>query len=336
MNRKNLVILFFIITSYAILYGWYTGVFSKTEAFTIQTVDTPAIQKEISNLPPLAVTYQPSLKNPGLIEVTKYMDMPLSNWCIKGAHNAPRSGHYVSTEAIEYVLDKGCRWLDIEAYYVAQSNDDGSPIYDLYCGGSPYSSDTAPTSYNQSSVFLSSVIHKAIQYGFDNTSDPLFISIRFRIQRSDFGSASQKLAQLLQTVYSTFPDRIYDGSVSPKTPIRNLLDKVVFGVEASVADYSVVGDYVQMSLPGDGWAVTYESRLWSFLTSNTKLEPNPNAMTVMYPDGTDSGKNLPALESIRKFGFQVPLIKYYLGEATELDALFDSYQTGMVPISFLL
>jgi hypothetical protein len=320
------------------IWAWVTGQFDRTrESFLIQTIDTPSIQSEISKLPAKNVVYQSSLRNPGLVEDTKYLNMPVSAWCIKGAYNAPRSGNYVSVEAIEYVLDKGCRWLDIETYYVAEPNMDGSPMYELYCGGSPTQADTTPTTYNESYVLLSSVIHRAIEYGFQNTSDPLFLSIRFRINRSDFGGAARNLAEILQGCADKFSEHSHDSRVYPTTRIGDIADKVIFVVDSSVADYSVVGDYSQVSIPGDGWTTTYESRLHAMLNANTApIDPNPNTITVMYPDATDTHKNIPSLDAIRKFGFQVPLIKYYVGEETEVDDLFDSHQMGMVPISFFM
>lgn len=339
MKRHVLVILS-VFLIYLAVWAWYSGKFvfvHPKESFVVQTIDTPSIQREISKLPDANIPYQSALTNSGLIEVTKYLDMPVSAWCIKGAYNAPRSGNYVSTEAIEYVLDKGCRWLDIEVYYIAEANDDGSPMYELYCGGSPSQSDKAPTTYNESFVLLSSVIHKAIDYGFQKTSDPLFLSIRFRMSRGDFGDAAKKLTELLKGCATKFADHFHDDRVLPTTPIGELANKVIFAVDASVADYSTVGDYVQVSLPGDGWTVTHESRLTAILNASTPpTDPNPNTITVMYPDATDTGKNIPAMESIHKFGFQVPLTKYYLGEGTEVDELFDSYRMGMVPVSFLL
>lgn len=339
--------LFFMVSLFLLygLAGWYIMRLPK-EGFEIRTIDTPVIQSEINKLPPADIPYHSALDHHGHIQKNKYLDMPLVQWAIKGAYNAPRTGNYVGTEGIDYVLAKGCRWLDIEAYYLNEPNDDGSPIYDLFCGGAKTAKDTSPTTYNQSLVPVSSVIHHAIEHGFHNMYDPLFISVRFRMNRADYGSATRHMVHIIQSCREQFPKHIIRGKVSPSIPIGQLAKKVVFVMDSVFSDYSTLYDYMNITIPGDGWAKSFESALQTVLTNTPESTVeirddyvNTQVMTVMQPDATESGRNIPAVMGISKLGFQVPLIKYYLSnddEQAELDRIFGEHKTGMVPLTFLL
>ena len=52
----------------------------------------------------------------------KFTNMPLHEYCIKSSYNTARSGDYVSSQMIEAVLKRGCRFLDFEVFYIQEGN----------------------------------------------------------------------------------------------------------------------------------------------------------------------------------------------------------------------
>ena len=58
----------------------------------------------------------------------KMYDIPLNQVCIKASYNSAYDGKDINIEMLEYVINRGCRFLDFELYY----NENDSNVYVNY------------------------------------------------------------------------------------------------------------------------------------------------------------------------------------------------------------
>ena len=48
----------------------------------------------------------------------KYAKLPIKDYCIKSSYNSATTGKTVNKKMIQYVLSRGCRFLDFEVFYI--------------------------------------------------------------------------------------------------------------------------------------------------------------------------------------------------------------------------
>jgi hypothetical protein len=122
---------------------------------------------------------------------------PLNEYIIKGSYNSACSGEYFSSDAIQYVLSRGCRWLDFEVFYDSKNEE-------------IFVSKTIDPSFNitpkNSLSFIdamTAVISNAFSSLVPNNSDPLFIQIRPK-------SLNENIYSMISaTIISTFGNKLY-------------------------------------------------------------------------------------------------------------------------------
>jgi hypothetical protein len=174
---------------------------------------------------------------------TKYNDLPLQQFCIKGSFNSalftytPVSG-IISLDNIMYILTQGCRVLDFELYYLKN----GDEVNNAYVGYNPYEEAVLPSSDNV--LLFSEVLNEVVNFGFSrqnwrsdiygndlvcpNPNDPLFIQIRFKT----VGEYKLKLYNLVNEIFNSgsYDDVIYltnKEEINSNTVIQNLAGKIV-------------------------------------------------------------------------------------------------------------
>jgi len=101
------------------------------------------------------------------------INLPLSQYVIKGSYNSSVTGQYMNSEMIKYLLSRGCRFLDFEVFLI-----DGKPKV-AYTNDSTYK-----TIQSKNSVLLDEVLSVIVSNAFSNISpnrlDPLFIHLRIK------------------------------------------------------------------------------------------------------------------------------------------------------------
>jgi len=157
---------------------------------------------------------------------------PLKQYIIKGAYNSACSGEYFSTDAIQYVLSRGCRLLDFEVFYDQRHED-------------IYVSKTTDPSFNitpKNSISFMDAMTSVISNGFSslvpNNTDPLFIQIRPKSLNAN------TFSMISATIISTFGNKLYGkfnelGVYTPTmidpnhTLLSSLNKKVIIMVDVS-------------------------------------------------------------------------------------------------------
>ena len=142
----------------------YRAKYSILEGYEDPTV----IQLHDNNL------ISPSITN--VSNTTK--NLPLKELCIKSSYNSAYNGYDISgNNMIEYVLSRGCRFLDFELYY------DNSSVKLNYTADPTFTTFTNATPNEVEFGSVMSYITDNYKSGdfIPNKLDPLFIHLRIKI-----------------------------------------------------------------------------------------------------------------------------------------------------------
>ena len=262
--------------------------------------------------------------------------LPLREFCVKAAFNAACSGAHVSTDAIAYVLSRGCRFLDFEVFEV-----DGA----LRVGVCDTPLKSAQNITSSSTVSLNDALTQVAAAGFaapsPNAGDPLFVRLRLRPQpgAGDLVSPYRLAAMDIQ---NTIGARLFQGAVDGATPIAQLMGKAVVvwdktsapGLEAVPA----LAAQVNMLCGSDAMrAYSYERLLDQYSTPpsvNSDGTSDVARLTLAEPDPAASGGANPQIRPfVRDHGVQILAVRFYLRNAA-LDAyesFFRDCGGGLVP-----
>ena len=158
-------------------------------------------------------------------------DLSLCELCVKASYNSALSGNYISLDMLQYVINRGCRYLDFEVLYVQDDpNGDTSVVQNIEKMGSnnkekkgnlPYKAvvgHTTDPNYisitSENVVLLSRVLISAVSNAFvascPNYQDPLFINLRIKSNNKNVYS------EVASAIDSTkIHDKIYYDSTNP-------------------------------------------------------------------------------------------------------------------------
>jgi hypothetical protein len=152
--------------------------------------------------------------------------LALRQYCIKSSYNSALSGKYISTDAVKYVLSRGCRFIDLEVFLI----DDEAQV--------AYTDDpTFITVKSKNYVSLNSILQSLIINSFSapspNPNDPLFIQIRVK-------SKNPKVYNLIGMAVSNYlSNKLYSGKVNGDTILSQLMGKVVLIIDTTLSpDYN--------------------------------------------------------------------------------------------------
>lgn len=172
LTKKFLLLLIIIITIF-VLYRLYTQRISLLkEGFREGNEDFDVSSKsEFDGL------IAPLPDPPSIGDFNCPPSMTIKDLSIQGSYNtAYTGGEYVSLNMVQYVLQRGCRFLDFEVY-----NIDGTPK--VAVGSQPDMVDTL-NSIPLTDIFgvinENAFILKEGDYGVSNPNDPLFIHLRIK------------------------------------------------------------------------------------------------------------------------------------------------------------
>ena len=114
----------------------------------------------------------------------------LKQYCIKSSFNTAYNGTSVSLDMVNYVLSRGCRFLDFEVYWTQATPPPGSSTsastYQACVGWSldPYTPST-------NLITLRDVFNTIIMNGYaTNMSDPIFIQLRPKVEAPNLSKDS--------------------------------------------------------------------------------------------------------------------------------------------------
>lgn len=155
----------------------------------------------------------------------KFTNMPLHEYCIKASYNTARSGDYVSTKMIAAVLNRGCRFLDFEVFYIKEGN--------LYIPKIAVSSDINYALLDTKNSIslddaLTTVATNAFSQNSPNSDDPIFINLRIKSRDSN---VYQAVAKSIDANIKTIG---YTGKISKTTRLSEVMRKVVIIVDNTI------------------------------------------------------------------------------------------------------
>jgi len=199
-----------------------------------------------SNLSPITITNNIKTRIStiqSLVSTNITQSVALCNFAIKASMNSSYNGTECTTDMINYVLTRGCRFIDLAVF---RDPDSGASIVSV----STSSDFTLPITQD-TPLFLSDAINYISMYGFNSTcpnqDDPLFIQFRPRDPSTDINYAN--LITIYNDIYSCcttyLPSFLYtdtntNNKVSPTTNIKNLLGKAIIIMDITLYNYTTV------------------------------------------------------------------------------------------------
>jgi Phosphatidylinositol-specific phospholipase C, X domain len=212
---KKILICIVIITLFYTLYNLFE---IRKELLLEGMVNQGSIDSEITKM---------KLNTPsGITSVTHNNNShAIRQYCIKSSFNSALSGKYISTDAIKYVLSRGCRFIDLEIFLI----DDEAQV--------AYSDDpTFITVKSKNYVTLNSILQTLSVHAFSapspNSSDPIFIQLRIK-------SKNSSIYNLVGMAISNYlSNKLYIGKVTGDTPLSKLMGKAVLIIDRTLSpDY---------------------------------------------------------------------------------------------------
>ena len=247
-------------------------------------------------------------------------DLPIREYCVMSSRNTAKTGSYVNTEMIKYVLSRGCRLLDFEIYEF-----DGAPYV-------AYSSDMQNRYIETKNKILlddalKSVAHFAFAAPSPNPSDPLYIQFRIHIN-----NISDKMNQIIATsIRDNLGQRLMSGAVSGNTPISRLREKIVIILDrenqTSQIRSNIVGNSNQ--LPTDYYENILAKSPKPPVVNADNLRTDVSQLSMGF---SDSGNPQQLDKLICEHGTQF-VCHDFASDTSQYEAIFNDNGSAFVPFS---
>ena len=232
--------------------------------------------------------------------------LPFNQTFIKGAYDAANTGSYLNADMIPFLLKRGCRYLDFRVQLIP--NDKNIPDY--------YVSNNGKI---DDSLSLISVLTALLKEPVDD--DPIIVKLRIA------GNDTINQNVLSGSINSILAQRIYKGSFTPNTNLKNCMGKIVVLIENNQKLFHwrngqpVLLDKIQ--------TISY-SEMTSMLKPNKAFAPK--TVNIVEPDGTYNNMNV---RTIASYKYQISPFQFY-DKDDALDAyenLFHRFQSAFVSLS---
>ena len=168
-----------------------------------------------------------SLANIGSIQSLekKYSDLPLKEYCIKASYNSAVSGNYVNKNMLKHVLSRGCRFLDLEVFYIEHKKS-FMPVVAKSSDPKFISFDT--NNHITLEEAFSSIISNAFSGNSPNKGDPLFLHLRIKTKDSE---CYHDVAKLIDSILKP---KLMEGQVNETTKMSEMMGKIVIVVDKTI------------------------------------------------------------------------------------------------------
>jgi hypothetical protein len=255
----------------------------------------------------------------------------LKQFCIKSSCNSAYDGKEVSIDMIEYVLSRGCRFLDFEVYWGQPTIADSTNKSNTTVPVVSVSND--PTTPDTNAISLSSVLKYLEKNAFNNSmfqnaQDPLFIQLRIKYVIYLNETNNQK--SLYNSIAKIITDRLssvrFKGSVDENTNITTLARKAVV-----IMDTYANRDYVGVS-PNLARVINMESN--SDNLTHTTYEEVITQKENSYPiDANGIVTNMNVMEQVLPMT-TVSRIQYLFTENYDSMSVISRYSAQFTPMLF--
>ena len=282
-----------------------------------------------------------------------YLDLPLNQFCIKGSANSAFSGKYISGNMVQYVLSRGCRFLDFQVFDLP-TTDDANTANIPYVG---FSKD--PNSFNSldsantmkfsdilNTVMASAFITNNTGYIVTNPADPLFIHIRMNTEPSNMDNLYKKIQSDI-SISSTQNSSFTKDTITGNTLMTAIKNKVIFVFYNYNSPYNATNSNYHNMTSGSNILINEYSHI-NINQYKAKNTPKQNGETttdktvfdMSIPDmAITSSSSIPAnpniYSSIKNYGIQVNLMQYYVNdmELMKNESIFQLYKAGITPMT---
>jgi hypothetical protein len=278
--------------------------------------------------------------SPAITDITDNMyNIPLNQVCIKASYNSAFDGKEISTDMLEYVMSRGCRFLDFELYL----NEKGDVCVN-------YSTDPTFSTFentNSNTVSFSSIMGYITVDGIGiapNPNDPLFIHLRVK---SDNPNIYTKILGVLDNPTGTNKYEVYENQINGNTNLNDLNGKIIIAMDRSIRPNDNIGglaDYVSVFTGGSTWSIDRYSEFKNQKTSPPKPNDdfkttNVTQLKLALPDLEKSSPN-PATphDFITNYGVQTIACRFYKDDIFNdlCEDIFAEHQSAFVPLGYVL
>ena len=282
-------------------------------------------------------------EGPGVVtyNVQSIGNLPLKEYCIKSSFNTACSGTFMSLDTIKYILQRGCRFLDFELYYINQNVVVG------------YSND-GYTMLSKNTLALTDVFNCLISNGFSapspNLGDPLFVQLRIRT------TDPQAYKDIATAITSGLSARLFKGNVDGNTLINTIMGKIVLVVDSQISgDYSIypVCNTGDTSCKPLGMLVNMQSNIYPLYKYSSKqmtnLLSNPPAMydsqnsditvlRMIEPATSTETVNPNSVLFMQNYGVQIIENRFYMTDSAlkKYEQFFRDNKMAFVPFYITL
>jgi len=269
-------------------------------------------------------------------------NMPLSQYVVKASYNSACTGNYVNTKAVEYVISRGCRFVDFEVFdisnipYVAFSKD---PSFKTIDSKNKILLDDA----------LTSVVTTAFSSKSPNLNDPMFINLRIKSRDDNVYKIVAK------SIDASLKSKLYNDKISDKTKLSDIMGKIVLLVDKTIRyDYKKytecspiesncydLSKYINIESGSDYLRLNQYSNMLDQHKNRPRILDDNNSTDKTYihlviPDFNMKNTTNPSIGVfVKDYGCQIVAYKFYNKDAQleEYEMLFNENRYGTLKLA---
>jgi hypothetical protein len=313
--------------------------------------------------PTVTQLHDNNLISPSISNASKTtQNLPLKELCIKASYNSAYNGYDIINttntngsyhDMIEYVLSRGCRFLDFELYYDSNSSS-GSDIDKVVVNYTADPTFTTFTNANPNKVTFNSVMtYITSNYSsgvfIPNSSDPLFIHLRIK-------SDNTAIYGIIAKILDDSTNVLFTDQINGDTKLSDLYDngngKIVILMDRSIRpdddikstsnNSNSLPTYISAFTGMSSWEIDTYSEIKNQKTTPPKITNNDTNKTnvtnlrIALPDiDPNSANPTSPFNFIEKNGIQTIACRFYKHDIflDLYEDLFAEHQSAFVPLA---
>jgi hypothetical protein len=298
-------------------------------------------------------------------------DLPLREYCIKASYNTAITGNYVNLDMITYVINRGCRFIDFEVFYIGETSFDINNLsITKYSPQVAYSVDSSfKTISTENSILLDKVLTTVVTSAFSaptpNINDPIFINLRIKSDNKDIYKA------VAASIDNTIRDKLYLDTttnsinyrakkVTNSTLLSDIQGKIIVCIDktvdrnykensACITNTSInnndvcyeLTDYINIETGSEDLNLLRYSEIIDQCTmpinvNNNNKTTDVKTMKLVVPNTRYyNAKNPIISDFILKYSAQIPAFCFYKNDRPlqVYEEFFDDYGSAFVPLA---
>lgn len=324
------------------------------EGFNNEIVNT--IQKK--NTQPVRITSYPFNNLISDFGIKTKEQKQLKQFCIKSSCNTAYDGTDVSIDMIQYVLMRGCRFLDFEIYWAIPTLPNDQKNIGQSTSVPVVSVSNDPTTPSTNCISLYSVLKYIKQNAFNqnispNFRDPLFIQLRIKYipQLNKINNQSDLYDSISDIIKDQLSQFLYTNNVNGETNITDIANKIIIVMDTYAnRDYvgksSKLANIIHMESNTDVLThTTYEDVITeienSFPIDKNGVVKNMHIMQQVLPMSTVNSiqylftDNYDSMSVISRYSAQFTPMLFWVNDnyLKSYELMFNNVGTGIIMLS---